>query len=184
MKLIIIGIQGAGKGTQSIKLAEKYGMLHISTGDILRRHISEKTKIGIEYEVECKKGNLAPDDILFKMIDEELSKKEVNKKGFILDGFPRTISQLEWFENHHFINKCIHLNITKKTSVERLKERNRSDDNDKAIKQRISDYFEKTVPIIEFYKKQNKVVEIDASQSINTTFEDIEIDLNLDLLEK
>lgn len=184
MKLIMLGIQGSGKGTQSKKLSEKYGMLHICVGDLLRDHISKKTVIGLEYEKEYVKGNFAPDDIIFQMLDKELKKKESNKKGYILDGFPRSPSQMEWLDQHHFINKCVHLNITKRTALKRLKERNRPDDNDKSIKQRISDYFEKTAPLLEFYKKQHKVEEIDGSLSVEETFKNIEIALKLDVLKK
>jgi len=104
MKLVILGIQGSGKGTQSLKLAKKYGMVHICVGDLLREHIEKKTKIGLEYEEDYKKGKFASDDVIFKMLDDVLHKKSTSKTGYILDGFPRTPSQFEWFQNHHFFN--------------------------------------------------------------------------------
>lgn len=182
MKLIIVGIQGSGKGTQSQKLADKYGMMHISTGNILRYHIENQTTIGKSYEEDYKNGILASDEILFKMINEELRKKEVQKRGFILDGFPRTEAQLEWFSTRFFINKCIHLNITKKTAMERLIARGRDDDNPKAIKKRVSDFIKKTSKIVDYYKKEEKILEVNGEQKEDDVFKEIETLLHLNLI--
>ena len=97
MRLVLLGAPGSGKGTQADLLKEKYGAAHISTGDILRRNLKEKTKLGAEAESYMNKGALVPDDLVIRMVSERLRENDV-AKGFLLDGFPRTISQAEALE--------------------------------------------------------------------------------------
>jgi len=175
----MLGIQGSGKGTQSQKIAKKYGMLHICVGDLLKEQIDRKTKIGLEYAKDYANGKLASPETVFKILGKKLNSKITNKKGFILDGFPRNSIQLDWFEKHYFVNKCIHLNITKREAIGRLSKRNREDDNEEGIKNRIATYYEHTVPIVTYYKNQGKAVEINGNQSIENTFSEIEEKLYL-----
>ena len=174
---LIMGVQGSGKGTHGKNISDIYGIPHIATGDLLRSHIVRKTKIGMEYQEEYDKGNFAPDTVLFKMITDELDKDIYRERGYVLDGFPRNIAQLQWFieQGYDFhIDKCIHLKIPKSEAIKRMKERNRTDDNDEAIQKRLNIYFEVTNPLLSYYETQGKLITINSDQEIDNTFSDIQ----------
>lgn len=147
MNIIIAGIQGSGKGTQSALLAETFNLKHISTGDVLRRHIADKTEFGIRYEEENAEGNLAPDEILFEIIQEEITTLD-GKAGYILDGFPRTQAQADWATEILDIDYVILLDIPEAVSLARLGRRGRVDDTSSAINNRIATYKEQTLPAV------------------------------------
>ena len=148
MNIIIAGIQGSGKGTQSALLAETFNLKHISTGDVLRRHITDKTEFGIKYEEENAKGNLAPDEILFDIVEYE-TKNLDGKSGYILDGFPRTQAQADWTTETLDVDYVILLDIPEQVATERLKRRGRVDDTVEAITNRIATYKAQTLPAID-----------------------------------
>lgn len=174
-----MGVQASGKGTHGKAIADRYGMVHISTGDLLRRHIANGTQIGKEYQEEYAKGNLASDNILFRIIRDEMIKVTPSQQGFILDGFPRTIKQLEWFEKHEyeFDSIVINLEISRHEAIQRMKLRSRVDDNDEAINQRLNDFYKNTHPIISYYETQGNSYTINGEQSIQSTFADIQKEL-------
>lgn len=179
--LVIFGSPGAGKGTQSDKIIEKYHLQHLSTGDMFRAHIAQNTKLGQEVVSIMNSGQLVPDDITIKMLEEEILKHK-DAKGFILDGFPRTIPQakaLDAFfeEKGEKVNLVIQLDVSEEEVKHRINERaktsGRADDaQDKLIK-RIDEYFQKTIHVLPYYKDHNKLEVINGIGEIDAIFENI-----------
>ena len=165
-----MGPQGCGKDTQAEKIAKKYGLVHISTGDILRKHIADKTPLGLEYEHNYRSGRMASNTVIYKIVKEALT-DEVISKGFILNGFPRTADQLFWLYERTHIDGCLYIDLDIDTCVKRLLDRGRSDDNEEGIKRRLSDFKSKTAKLL---KDIGTVVKVDGSQSINKVFKEIE----------
>ena len=174
--IVIFGKPGSGKGTQANFLKEKYSLYHISTGDLFRKNIRNKTKLGIEAKSYLDKGDLVPDSVTIKMLENEvLSNKQVN--GYIFDGFPRTQNQAESLDSflssiNLKINATIALDVSENELITRLLDRgktnNRSDDQDiEKIKNRFNEYNTKTSILINFYNKQGKFYSVDGKGSVN-----------------
>jgi len=174
--IIIFGKPGSGKGTQANFLKEKYNLYHISTGDLFRKNISNQTKLGIEAKSYLDNGDLVPDSVTIKMLENEvLSNKEVN--GYIFDGFPRTLNQAESLDDflssiNLKINATIALDVNEDELITRLLDRgkttNRSDDQDiEKIKNRFNEYNTKTSILINFYSRQDKFFSVDGKGSVN-----------------
>ena len=174
--IVIFGKPGSGKGTQANFLKEKYNLYHISTGDLFRKNISNQTKLGVEAKSYLDNGDLVPDSVTIKMLENEvLSNKEVN--GYIFDGFPRTLNQAESLDDflssiNLKINATIALDVNEDELITRLLDRgkttNRSDDQDiEKIKNRFNEYNTKTSILINFYSKQEKFFSVDGKGSIN-----------------
>ena len=174
--IIIFGKPGSGKGTQADFLKNKYDLYHISTGDLFRKNITTETKLGLEAKSYLDNGDLVPDSVTIKMLENEvLLNKDV--KGYIFDGFPRTLNQAEsldfFLESiNHNINATIALDVSEDELISRLLERgkitNRSDDQDvNKIKNRFNEYNNKTSILINFYKNQNKFHSVDGKGSVD-----------------
>ena len=174
--IVIFGKPGSGKGTQADFLKNKYDLYHISTGDLFRKNISNKTKLGLEAMFYLDKGDLVPDSVTIKMLENEvLSNKDVN--GYIFDGFPRTHSQaaaLDAFlaEKGEGINGMVALEVTEDLLVTRLLKRGetsgRSDDQDELkIRNRFNEYETKTAVLKDYYQDQNKYFGVDGIGSID-----------------
>ena len=175
LNLVLFGPPGAGKGTQAEFLIKSYGLIHLSTGDLLRSEISAGTELGKAAKSYMDKGELVPDEVVIGMIKSRL---ETNKdaKGFIFDGFPRTVDQAKALddllnENKTPISGMLSLEVGKQELIDRLLNRGkisgRADDQDKSIiENRINVYNEKTSPLIEYYRKQGKHYGIDGVGSI------------------
>ena len=172
MKLLIMGPPGAGKGTQAKILAEKYNLIHLSTGDILRREIKKKTAIGLEAQSYMNRGNLVPDNVLLSIMDSTLI--SLKDSGIILDGFPRTIPQAEGlniiFENldskiDHVLNIHVEEQILINRLIERAQNSGRPDDTEEVITKRQKVYAKLTAPLVNFYK--NNIIQIDGDGSID-----------------
>ena len=179
--LVIFGPPGAGKGTQSKKIAEHYGLVHISTGDIFRNEISRQTKTGLKAKSFIDKGRLVPDKVLIDMLENVLDSND-SAKGFVWDGFPRTIVQAGEFDNllarkNNTVSLVLALKVNERELVRRLVNRSqlegRSDDQKEIITQRLKVYKEATIPIIEFYKKQKKLRFVPGMGSVEMIFSDI-----------
>lgn len=160
--IVIFGAPGSGKGTQSEALIERYGFRHISTGDLLRAEIKSGTALGRTAKLYIDKGQLVPDDMIIKMI-EHLLEELKHEKGFIFDGFPRTVAQAEALNEmlkHHDkkIDAVLDMDVPEEELIQRLLNRGkvsgRSDDNIETIKHRLEVYHKQTAPIAAFYKKQ------------------------------
>lgn len=175
MKLLLIGIQGSGKSTQGNLLSKKLSIPYLSTGHIFREISKEKTNLGRYLKEVMNTGALIPDDITIDIVNEYLANPSY-KKGYILDGFPRTLHQAESFSNG--IDKVIYLKVSDKEALWRLSYRGkngtfREDDTLAAIRKRIKLFHEVTKPVISYYKKKGILVEIDGEKKIEQIHSDI-----------
>ncbi|MFZ5365672.1 MAG: adenylate kinase [Patescibacteria group bacterium] len=208
MNLIITGPQGSGKGTQARLLAEKMGLVHLETGEMFRQIAEKNTAFGREVKAWINRGVLVPDREVVRLLRQILT-REVLKKGFILDGSPRTLPQIKWLDKilakkNNQIDKLIYLNISKKESIRRLQARRicpkcgrnynmltmppkndelcdecdvklviREDETPQAIVKRLKEYHSQTSPMINYYRKKGKVVEINGEQTVKDVLKDI-----------
>ena len=180
LNLILFGPPGSGKGTQSEKLIAKYGLKHLSTGDLLRTEISQKTALGLEAKNIMDKGQLVPDEVVIGMISSALDTNPA-AKGFLFDGFPRTSAQAEALDKllelkGTSINIMLAMQVSEEELVTRLLKRGvtsgRSDDNNEAvIRARIAEYNNKTAAVADYYKKFDKVVNVKGEGGIEEIFE-------------
>ncbi|MFT4017575.1 MAG: adenylate kinase [Agriterribacter sp.] len=180
--LILFGPPGSGKGTQSEKLIAKYGLKHLSTGDLLRSEIAAQTPLGLEAKSFMDKGQLVPDEVVIGMISSALDSNP-NAKGFLFDGFPRTEAQAEALDKLLKLKKtAIHLmlalDVAETELIRRLlgrgKTSGRSDDtNEGVIKARIAEYHKKTTPVADYYTKFDKVKHIKGEGTVDEIFEAI-----------
>jgi adenylate kinase len=182
MKLVLIGIQGAGKSTQGNFLSEKLKIPYLSTGHIFRDIAKEKTTLGRYVKELMNSGSLIPDDKVIEIVNSYI-KKPAYRKGYILDGFPRTLVQAKEFSNN--VDKVIHIHIPDKEALWRLAYRNeqRDDDTIEAIRKRIELFKKHTVPVLDYYKKENKLVTIDGTKTIEEVKQDILKSLGKQLIE-
>lgn len=180
--LILFGPPGSGKGTQSERLIEKYGLVHLSTGNLLREEIANRTKLGLEAKSLMDKGQLVPDSVVIGMIEAALDANP-QAKGFLFDGFPRTVAQAEALDKllatkRSEIHSFIALEVSREELVSRLLNRGktsgRSDDtNEEIIRARIIEYENKTAPVAGYYHQQGKVEHIKGEGSIDQIFESL-----------
>jgi adenylate kinase len=178
--VILFGPPGSGKGTQSEKLIARYGFKHISTGDLLRSEIARHTPLGQEAKNFMDKGQLVPDEVVIGMISSALETNPL-AKGFLFDGFPRTVAQAEALDKllklkDTQINAMISLLVSEEELVKRLLNRGltsgRSDDtNEEVIRARIIEYRNKTSVVADYYRQFDKLAEIKGEGSINEIFE-------------
>jgi len=177
--LILFGPPGSGKGTQSEKIITKYGLRHLSTGDMLRAEISEQSRLGMEAKKFMDKGQLVPDEVVIGMIGNVLNNNK-NAKGFLFDGFPRTAAQANALdellnENNQSIAVMLALQVSEAELVKRLLKRGetsgRSDDNnEQVILARIKEYHNKTAAVADYYQKHDKVVMVKGEGSVEDIF--------------
>ncbi|BAW96016.1 adenylate kinase [[Synechococcus] sp. NIES-970] len=165
IRLIFLGPPGAGKGTQAQILAESHGIPHISTGEILRAAIANETELGQQAQGFVDRGELVPDSLILDLIRERLQQPDA-QQGWILDGFPRNVSQAAFLntllaELSQQCNVALNLEVPDSTLIERLLSRGRKDDNQETIRRRLEVYREQTAPVIDFYQKQGSL------QSVN-----------------
>lgn len=176
LNLILFGKPGSGKGTQASLIKNKYNLVHISTGDVFRKNMSNKTDLGMLAKVYMEKGELVPDEVTVNMLKEELE-DHLPCEGFIFDGFPRTSYQAEKLDalltNYSLnIHLTIALDVDNQTLIKRLLNRGKSsgradDQSEDKINKRLQEYDKKTKPLIEFYTKQNKYKSINGIGEMN-----------------
>jgi adenylate kinase len=200
-KYVIMGVQGSGKGTQSSKLREAYGLEHISVGDIFRWNISHHTKLGAEVRRVVDAGHLVSDDIVERVVRDRLDQHDWNH-GFIIDGFPRNVPQAEFFLESYDIDAVIVLELPDEEVQRRVLSRRicsqcgldynliahrpevadvcdvcggtlerREDDTPEALARRLEDYYAETEPVIEVFGRKELVVRIDATPPIDEVFD-------------
>lgn len=182
LNIVLFGPPGAGKGTQSQKLIEKYNLKHISTGDLFRKHLSEGTELGQKAQKFMDDGKLVPDDVVIGMVGETIQENN-DRDGFIFDGFPRTVAQAEALDElmkkfNMKIDGMIALEVPEDELKRRIKERGktsgRSDDqNEEKINTRIQVYREETMPVANYYEKQGKLAKVNGVGSIEEIFNNI-----------
>jgi len=162
MKLLIMGPPGVGKGTQAKIIKDKLQIAHISTGELLRQEIAEKTEVGIVAKKYIDQGKLVPDNFLFTIVNERLGQPDC-RDGYILDGFPRTLNQANGLETimgsfYHSLDRAISLYADEDALVERLVKRGensgRSDDTSNIIRNRQKIYWQQTAPLLDFYEER------------------------------
>ena len=180
--LILFGPPGSGKGTQSEKIVDRFGLIHLSTGNLLRQEIHDRTPLGLEAKNFMDKGQLVPDEVVIGMIDSCLE-KHPEAKGFLFDGFPRTIAQAEALDKllslkKTAISKVLALEVSEDELVKRLKKRGetsgRSDDSDEeVIRKRFHVYKNETEPVAAYYEQQNKLERIPGEGSVDNIFQQL-----------
>ena len=171
MKLVFLGPPGAGKGTQAKLLAQSMNIPHISTGQIFRDNIQNKTQLGVKAQEYNDKGILVPDEITNEMVTDRLSKDDCSQ-GYILDGYPRTVPQAEFLDSIVKIDRVVCFYLSDDEAMKRMisravSEPGRADDNEDVIKTRIKQYELKTKPLTEFYQEKGTLLLIDANPSID-----------------
>ncbi len=163
-RLVILGRQGSGKGTQCARLVAHYGTVHVSTGDMLRAAITEGTPLGKQADAVMKAGNLVSDDIINGIVDERLAKDDIRTRGVLLDGFPRTPNQadeLEKMVGEGGLDLAINLEVPVSVVKERMMLRGRADDTPEAIERRLALYVKETSPLLEWFADRGLLVEVD-----------------------
>ncbi len=183
LNIVIFGGPGSGKGTQSVKIAEKYGLFHISTGDVLRDHIARRTDIGKVADSYISQGALIPDRLMIKILEDLLiSRRDETKHGVIFDGFPRTLPQAEELDKlmqsvGTKVSAVIGLEVPDEELAARMLKRGqdsgRSDDNEHAIKHRLAVYHKQTQPLQEYYTRTARYHRIEGVGSIDKIFDEI-----------
>ena len=183
LNLIIFGAPGSGKGTQSERLIDEYGLHHISTGELLRRHIAEGTELGTIANKYISQGHLIPDDLMIQVLEDVLdSNPELTSKGVIFDGFPRTIDQAKSLNDmlakrgtkvHAVVGLEVNEDDLIKRMLQRGKESGRADDNIDTIRERLNVYHNQTSPLRDFYITEGKYHAINGNGNVENVFGDI-----------
>ena len=170
MQLIFLGAPGAGKGTQAKLLAQQEQIAHISTGDILREAIAGKTSLGIQAQAHVDAGELVPDILVMAIMRERLGQPDT-ERGWILDGFPRSVSQAQALDELLSIlnqphPQVVYFDVDSEVLVKRMLGRGRLDDNEETIRRRLEVYQAQTAPLIDFYQRRNCLKTVDGNLSV------------------
>ncbi|MGM9799978.1 MAG: adenylate kinase [Muribaculaceae bacterium] len=186
--VVIFGAPGSGKGTQSERIIEKYGLYHISTGEVLRDHISRGTELGVIANKYISQGQLIPDELMVKVLEHLLdTHPEETAKGIILDGFPRTIAQAEALktlmeQRGIELNAVVGLEVDEEELVTRIlkrgKETGRADDNLETVKKRLAVYHNQTSPLRQYYIDDKKYHAINGNGTVDSIFSEIQSHLD------
>lgn len=181
MCVIVFGPHGAGKGTQSLMIAGKYNLVRISTGELIREHMQKNTEFGRKCKEYMTANKYVPDEIIDPVIEENL--KGINyKKCFVLDGYPRTLGQAKFLDDIMLklgikLDVVINLQVNHAELVRRMMKRaveqKRLEDTEEGIKSRMKEYETKAEPVIEYYRSEGKLVDINGDQPVEKVFEDI-----------
>ncbi len=172
MRLIFLGAPGAGKGTQAKALAKAEKIPHISTGDILRQAVIDRSPLGIQAKNYMDRGELVPDNLIMGLIEERLGQADT-QEGWILDGFPRNIAQARALNellqqmNQNY-DQVIYFDVSQEALISRMLERGRKDDNEVTVRRRLDVYQEQTVPLIEFYRSIDSLKVVDGNANVTT----------------
>jgi adenylate kinase len=180
-QIILLGPPGAGKGTQAALLVDKLGIPHISTGDMLRAAVAAGTPVGLKAKAVMDAGQLVSDGIVIEIAEERLAQDDA-RKGFILDGFPRTLAQAEALEDvlqklGYAIDCCLAITVNTDEVVQRLVGRaaieGRADDNEETIRQRMRVYDDQTAPLLEYYRERDLLLEVSGMGAVEEVSEAI-----------
>lgn len=172
-RLIVFGRQGAGKGTQCVRLADHYGIPHISTGDMLREAVADATPLGLEAKGLMDAGDLVSDDVMEGIVVERLAKPDA-EPGWLLDGYPRTLGQVEAMQRNlgeAFMDLAVNLDVPVDVVTGRMVSRGREDDTEEAIRRRLELYEQQTAPLLSWFRDRDRLVEIDGVGTEDDVFE-------------
>ena len=199
MNLVFLGAPGAGKGTQATRVCDRYGIPHISTGDILRANIKAGTPLGVEAKTYIDKGLLVPDDVVIGLVKQRLGEEDC-KNGYLLDGFPRTLEQAEALSKFSDITYAINIQVDSDMVIDRIAGRRmckcgesyhiswynsdkcqkcgsvlyqRDDDKEDTVKARLEVYEKQTAPLIDYYNSKGALRNVDGKKGMEEVFEDI-----------
>jgi adenylate kinase len=170
--LVLIGSPGSGKGTQGKLLASYFGIPHISTGEMLRDHVQRGTIIGHCIKETLDKGLLVPDGLMEDLITSRLRKDDCSD-GYILDGYPRTLQQAEWYYAHYGHPLAVLLDVPEEEVIRRIAARNEGrpdDSNPETTSERMEEYATRTSPLIEYYEREAKLYRVDGTIGVNNVF--------------
>ncbi len=173
VRLVLLGRQGAGKGTQAVRLAEHYGAPHVSTGDMFRAAVAEGTELGLAAKEIMDRGDLVTDDITIGIVRERLAKADAVEHGFLLDGFPRTVAQAEALTEltaDRPLHAVVNIDVPLDEVRTRMKARGRADDTDEAIERRLELYEQETAPLIAYYEAAGLMVQVDGLGTMDEVF--------------
>ena len=178
MKVVFVGPPGAGKGSQAEHIVKKYNLLHLSTGDMLRAARDAKTPVGLKAEEYMSAGKLVPDEVIIAIVKERISQPD-SDRGFLFDGFPRTVVQAEELDKALAaqgtkLEVVLELQVPEEILFTRLASRGRADDKPEVIRQRLVSYHEQTAPWIDYYGKAGNLVSIDGTGTIDEVFVRVE----------
>ena len=182
LNIVLFGAPGSGKGTQSAKLIDQYGLYHISTGELLRDHIERDTELGRTANEYISKGQLIPDDLMIDILDDTLEREAKGKSGVVFDGFPRTIAQADALKGllakrGTKLHAVVGLEVPEEELVTRMlkrgEETGRADDNIDTIKNRLQVYHNQTHPLKEYYSKEGNYIPINGSGIVDEIFDQI-----------
>lgn len=182
LNLVLFGAPGSGKGTQSAKLIDEYGLYHISTGELLRDHINRNTELGKTANQYISKGQLIPDELMISILDDVLEREAKDKKGVVFDGFPRTIPQAEALKEllrkrGTELHAVVGLEVPEEELVRRMLHRGelegRADDNPETIRQRLDVYHNQTRPLADYYANEGKYIAVNGSGVVDEIFDEI-----------
>lgn len=192
-KYVICGPQGSGKGTQSELLCRDYDLVHISIGEIFRWNVRHHTKLAARINRITEAGLLVPDEVVERVVRERLDQHDWNY-GFVLDGFPRTRAQAEYLFENWNLDKVIYLELSDEVVFQRVMYRarmgqgsgftKRADDNPEALMMRLTEYHEKTKPLLELYRKMGMLISVDANRSISEIYTDVRNKLGLPFVDR
>jgi len=192
MNIILFGAPGAGKGTQANFLIKEFDLIQISTGDMLRESVKQKTKLGKQVETIMANGDLVPDDIIFALISDRLDNKDI-KKGFIFDGFPRNLKQAQKLDDiiHEMninLDYVFHIDVDEKILTSRIENRakqekiTRKDDTSSVLIERLKVYNRETKPVLNYYSDQNKLNIINGMGTIEQVSSNISMIIKKDFM--
>jgi adenylate kinase len=189
MNVILLGPPGCGKGTQAARLKERYGLIPLSTGDMLRAAVAAGTDIGRKAKAIMAAGHLVPDDVVVGVIADRIAERDVQQAGFVLDGFPRTVGQAEaldaMMKQHGWtLDHIVELKVDERALFDRIDRRARetraaggevrADDNPETLKKRIVVYREQTQPILPYYREQGRLEAVDGMADIDEVTRQLE----------
>jgi len=164
IRLVIFGRQGAGKGTQCVRLVEEFGVIHISTGDMLRSAVAAGTEMGLKAKAVMDAGDLVGDDIINGIVRERLAKDDVATSGFVLDGYPRTAAQAEALVmvlGDNGLHAAVDLDVPVEEVTARMKARARADDTEEGIARRLALYEQETRPVLNWFAERDMLITVD-----------------------
>ncbi|MGE0001428.1 MAG: adenylate kinase [Fimbriimonadaceae bacterium] len=178
MRLILVGLPGVGKGTQAELLCDRLELTHVSTGNVFRQEILDKTELGLAAASYLEAGKLVPDEVTIGMVERILAKPEIASQGFVLDGYPRSVTQAEALDKFlagqgTSLDGVVSLSAPDDVVIARMLARGRADDDEGTIRKRLQVFRDQTRPVLDHYRELGVFVEVDADQQVEEVYRDI-----------